>query len=91
MFKEIDILDSLGMYKEADALLKIILSNNFMLTKKKKNPQEKTNRRLDLIDSQLFGINQALENPGENKDSNETIVVEPYKENDVEKVKLNLN
>jgi hypothetical protein len=91
MFEEIDILESLGLYKEADDLYKIILSNNFMLTKKKVNPQRRIDRRLDSIDSQLGGITNSLDENGGRKPTDDNIVVEPFKENDVEKLKFNIN
>jgi hypothetical protein len=91
MFEEIDILESLGLYKEADDLYKIILSNNFMLTKKKVNPQRRIDRRLDSIDSQLGGITNSLDQNGKSTPTDDNIVVEPFKENDVEKLKFNIN
>jgi hypothetical protein len=91
MFEEIDVLESLGLYKEADDLYQIILANNFMLKKKKVSPERKINRRLDSIDSQLSSLTNNFDESSDSTPTDDNIVVEPFKDDTVEKVKFNIN
>lgn len=58
MFNESNVLDSIGMYKQADELDKIIITayNNFNLTKKKKNPLFNINMQLLMMKNRLKNI-----------------------------------
>ena len=54
LFKEVDLLDTLGLFREADNIQKAILAaNNFMLTTKKQNPVQQISHKLDMINNQL--------------------------------------
>ncbi len=58
MFNESDVLDNIGMYKQADEFdkLTIIAYNNFNLTKKKKNPLFNINMQLLMMKNKLKNI-----------------------------------
>jgi hypothetical protein len=71
MFEKANILDKLGLFKEADEFeRKIIATNNYLLTKKKK-PLTNINTSLDTLKSQMFDLKEQMEdNSGQGGDTN---------------------
>jgi hypothetical protein len=73
MFNESNVLDDIGMYKQADDLDKIIIIayNNFNLTKKKKNPLFNINMQLLMMKNKLKNIegqfSESMSNLGTDK------------------------
>lgn len=50
------------MHKQADKLEKTLLAiNNFMLTKKKPNPQQQINTKLDVLNSKVTELYDSME------------------------------
>lgn len=91
MFEEVKKLDLLGLYKQADELQNIIIANSFMNTKRRFDPKKRMENKLDTINNQLSNVMDSLEDTdsgGGGSDS--SIVVEPFKEGDVEKVKFDI-
>lgn len=63
MFQNLDTLDDLGLFQKADAEQKKILQAvNFMLTKKRPNPNMQIQTKLDAINSQINNVQDMLEN-----------------------------
>ena len=73
MFKEADILDSLGLYKAADRVDKNTFAVNFMLTKKKVNPQQQMKTQLDTLSSQMHTLQDSMQDGGGDGDTNITL------------------
>ena len=64
IFKQADILDELGLFEAADSVDKKVFAINFMLTKKKVNPQQQIKTQLDTLSSQM----QALQDSADDSD-----------------------
>ena len=73
MFEKINLLDNLGMHKQADKLEKTLLAvNNFMLTKKKITPNQQINTKLDVINSNVTDLKDSVEEMGGDSSEDKT-------------------
>jgi hypothetical protein len=62
MFEEVNRLDKMGLYTQADKLEKTVIAvNNFMLTKKKVTPEQQINTKLDVITSKLTDMRDIID------------------------------
>ena len=64
MFKKADMLDELGLFKAADCVDEKTSAVNFMLTKKKVNPQQQMKTQLDTLSSQMHTLQDSMQDDG---------------------------
>ena len=88
MFELAEVLDSLGCYREADAVEKTIIANHFMLTKKKIDPQKQLNNKLNELQSGITNLQQSMDDDQTGDEGSTNIKVTPEKVQDVETVNL---
>jgi len=89
LFKCANALDELGYVKEADSIDRMA-SNQFMLTKKKKNPLMQITNKIDALSGQVAGLMNSKNDSGGGEEKTE-IQTEPILEQGVEKVKFEIN
>lgn len=62
MWRVVEELENAGKYKEVDCLVKqIVATNNFLFTKKRRNPQEEIMGQFDMIKARLSDLEGNLE------------------------------
>ena len=91
MLDKADLLDDLGLFHIADKIDKFVISNNFMITpRRKKNPLQEINTKLDNLSSNVNGL-MGIDSGGADDGGPDKITVEPMKEQNIEKVKFEIN
>jgi hypothetical protein len=83
-------LDEWGFYREADKIETFVLANNFMLTKKKRNPIQELSTKIDNLS---LNFNNYVENNnnaggGDDAESNITVTKMP---GELEKIQFDIN
>ena len=64
MFELVEILENNKLYNDADKLQKYIVSNNFMLNKKKITPGKQLNNKIDALSTQMADMKDSVEDSG---------------------------
>lgn len=91
MIKCADDLDSIGLYKEADMIDKIILSTlNYNLSKKPITPIKKMDDKLNNLQYSLQDVREKLDEPGEENNIETKLDITPELVDNVEKSTVTL-
>lgn len=91
MIKCADDLDSIGLYKEADMIDKIILSTlNYNLSKKPITPIKKMDDKLNNLQYSLQDVREKLDEPSEESNVETKLDITPELVDNVEKSTVTL-